>query len=88
MKTLFRDSFDKDLSAISDIGVLRRVQRVIHQVEAARSFQDVPNLKRLEAKGKYFRIRVGDYRIGIVFDQGAVSFVRCLHRREIYRFFP
>ena len=88
MKTLFRESFEKDLSAVTDAGLLRRIQKMIEQVEAARTFQEIPNLKRLEAKGKYFRIRLGDYRVGFVFEQGAVTFVRCLHRREIYRYFP
>lgn len=88
MNTFFRDSFDADLSAITDAGRLRRIKRVIEQVEAARTFQEVSNLKRLDAKGKYYRIRVGDYRLGFVFEQGAVTFVRCLDRKEIYRYFP
>lgn len=54
----------------------------------ARTFQQIPNLKRLEASGKYYRIRVGDYRLGFVFEQGAVTFIRCLGRKEIYRYFP
>jgi mRNA interferase RelE/StbE len=85
---LFRETFDQDLSGVTDAGVLRRIQKMIEQVEDARTFHEIPNLKRLEAKGKYFRIRIGDYRVGFVFEQGAVTFVRCLHRREIYRFFP
>jgi mRNA-degrading endonuclease RelE of RelBE toxin-antitoxin system len=31
---------------------------------------------------------VGDYRVGFVFEHGAVTFVRCLDRKEIYRYFP
>lgn len=88
MNTFFRASFDKDLAAVTDAGYLRRIQKMIEQVETARNLHEIPNLKRLEAKGKYFRIRLGDYRVGLVFEQGAVTFVRCLHRREIYRYFP
>jgi len=88
LNTRFRESFDEDLSALTNAGLLRRVKRVIEQVEAARTFQKIPNLKRLDAKGKYYRIRVGDYRLGFVFEQGAVTFVRCLDRKEIYRYFP
>ena len=88
MSTRFRESFDKDLSALTDAGLLRRIKRVIEQVEAARTFLQIPNLKRLDARAKYYRIRVGDYRIGFVFEQGAVTFVRCLNRKEIYRYFP
>ena len=88
MKTLFRESFHTDLSVIADAGLLRRIKKVIEQVEATQTFQQIPNLKRLDAKGKYYRIRVGDYRVGFVFEQGAVTFVRCLNRKEIYRYFP
>ena len=88
MNTRFRESFAADLSAIADAGRRRRIKRVIEQVEAARTFQQIPNLKRLDAKGKYYRIRVGDYRVGFVFEDGAVTFVRCLDRKEIYRYFP
>ena len=88
MNTAFRESFDADLSAITDAALLGRIKKVIEQVEAARTFQQVPNLRRLDAKGKYYRIRVGDYRVGFVFEHGAVTFVRCLNRKEIYRHFP
>ena len=88
MNTAFRESFDADLSAIADAVLLRRIKKVIEQVEAARTFQQIPNLKRLEATGKYYRIRLGDFRIGFVFERGTVTFVRCLNRKEIYRYFP
>ncbi len=88
MNTAFRESFDADLSTITDAAVHRRIKRVIGQVETARTFHEIPNIKRLEATGKYYRIRVGDYRIGIVFERGTVTFVRCLNRKEIYRYFP
>jgi hypothetical protein len=55
VNTFFRESFDKDLAAVTDAGLLLRIQKVIEQVEAARTFQEIPNLKRLEGKGKYQR---------------------------------
>ena len=88
MNTRFRESFDQDLSALTDAGLLRRIKQVIEQVEAARTFQQIPNLKRLDTRGKYYRIRVGDYRVGFVFEHSAVTFVRCLNRKGIYRYFP
>ena len=88
MNTRFRESFAEDLSALTDAGLRRRIKRVIEQVEAARTFQEIPHLKRLKAGGKYYRIRVGNHRVGFVFEDGAVTFVRCLDRKEIYRYFP
>ncbi len=66
MNTAFRESFDADLAAITNAALLRRIRKVIERVEDARTFQQIPNLKRLEATGKYYRIRLGDYRIGFV----------------------
>lgn len=88
MKTLFRESFANDLAAITDAALLRKLRKAIEQFEAARTLQEIPHVKKLEAKGKYFRVRLGDYRVGFVVDQGTVIFIRCLHRREIYRYFP
>ncbi len=89
MKTAFRESFDSDLSVITDASLLRRIRKIIEQVEAARTFQQIPNLKRLAAcrSSKSDRL-LGKYRLGFVFEKGAVTFVRCLHRKEIYRYFP
>jgi mRNA interferase RelE/StbE len=68
--------------------LLRRISKVIEQVEAARAFAEIPHLKALPVHGKYYRIRVGNYRLGFIFERGAATFIRCLHRKEIYRYFP
>ncbi|MGA1264796.1 MAG: type II toxin-antitoxin system RelE family toxin, partial [Prochlorothrix sp.] len=53
-----------------------------------------PNLLKLKGYDTYYRIRVGDYRIGLEVlhqsDSGnlEIVFVRVLHRKEIYRYFP
>ncbi len=36
----------------------------------------------------FYRIRIGDYRIGIALANAAVEFIRCLPRKDLYRFFP
>ncbi len=88
MKVEFRKSFEKDLSRIMDRDLLARIKSVIEEVENADSLLDVNNIKKLKADGDYYRIRVGDYRIGFADDGEVVSFVRVLHRKEIYRYFP
>jgi mRNA interferase RelE/StbE len=46
--------------------------------------------QKLSGYQAYYKIRVGDYRIGLRIDVQAetVEFQRVLHRREIYRKFP
>jgi mRNA interferase RelE/StbE len=42
----------------------------------------------LEGWRGYFRVRLGDYRLGCRLDAGSVVAVRFLHRRDIYQRFP
>lgn len=61
MKASFRDSFARDLKAVRETILLKRVREVIEAVERANSLADLPNLKKLKGSKNYFRIRVGDY---------------------------
>ncbi|PNW52374.1 UNVERIFIED_CONTAM: plasmid stabilization protein [Euhalothece sp. KZN 001] len=88
MKVTFRKSFEKDLRKLGDRQILAKVKAVIREVEDSQRLEKISNFKKLKTKGNYYRIRVGDYRIGITVDREVISFVRILHRREIYQKFP
>lgn len=88
MKVEFRKSFEKDLSKIRDKELLVRVKAVIEDVENTDSLLDISNIKKLKADRDYYRIRVGDYRVGLTQDEEMMTFVRVLHRKEMYRYFP
>ena len=88
MKVEFRDSFAKDLRGVKAKGLLGRVREVITAAEEADSLVELPNLKKLKGGGNYFRVRVGDYRIGIALENDTLIFVRFLNRKDIYKHFP
>lgn len=88
MKVAFRDSFAKDLKGVKEKRLLNRVREVIESAEKATSLTELPNLKRLKGGGNYFRVRVGDYRLGVALENDAVVFVRFLNRKDIYKRFP
>ena len=88
MNVQFRSSFLKDVKVLTDKPLKDRIKDAIAQVENARTLQDIGNLKKLRGGKNYYRIRIGQYRIGIIVEGQTVSFIRCLHRREIYRYLP
>lgn len=89
MITKFRKSFSKDLKRHQrDKELLERIQETILEIEAANSVTTIKNLKKLKSESSYYRIRVGNYRIGLIIEVETVTFVRVLHRSEIYRYFP
>jgi mRNA-degrading endonuclease RelE of RelBE toxin-antitoxin system len=48
----------------------------------------IKNLKKLTGYDTYYRIRIGDYRLGIKVDGETVYFVVIEHRKDIYKGFP
>ena len=88
MKVSFKATFAEDLKGLKDKLLLARVNKLIETVERSGGLMDLPNVKKLQGGDGYYRIRLGDYRVGIVSERGEVIFVRILHRKEIYRYFP
>ena len=89
MKTAFKSSFAKDLKSIKSKAVRDAVAQLIERVEAAQSLRAIPDVKKLlQATGNYYRIKLGDHRIGIIASKDEITFVRCLNRKDIYRYFP
>jgi mRNA interferase RelE/StbE len=85
MKCSFRKSFARDLKSIKSDELLARIKAIVEAAETAD-----PITRRQEA-GRYedcYRFRAGDYRIGVVVDKDQMEFVRCLHRWEVYKYFP
>jgi mRNA interferase RelE/StbE len=84
----FRERFEKDIDNISDTDVLSAITEIIELTEKATKPQEIKNLKKLKGDRKAFRIRIGNYRIGIYIINNVVEFTRVLPRDKIYRFFP
>ncbi len=89
MELEFRASFIPDLRRVRDHTVLERTSSLIEELEAAESLASIPNTARIKTdKGRYYRIRISDYRLGVVLEGGILVLVRILHRRDVYRYFP
>ena len=81
-------SFDKDISKIKTNNILSKVYKLIIQIQKTDKLTEIKHLKRLKGGYHYYRIRIGDYRVGIVIENETIEFVRFLHRKDIYKYFP
>jgi mRNA interferase RelE/StbE len=85
----FDKSFSKSLDKIKDPATLQRTEKAILKLEKAYSLKDVKNLKKLSGFKNYYRIRVGDYRIGLEqIDNKTLRLIIIAHRKDIYKKFP
>ncbi len=87
MKLLIDKSFEKDTAKIAKNLKLAIVE-VIEEVQSAKKLSDLTNCKKLKGSKNAYRIRIGEYRLGFVFEKETVIFVRFLPRNKIYDFFP
>jgi len=87
LKVEFKNSFAKDLQKIKEGKIKGQVSDVIEQVEGADDLQSLRNLKKLHGVDNYYRIKLGDYRIGLIVEKDVIIFVRLLQRKDIYRYF-
>ena len=88
MEIRYEESFAKDLLKIVDNKIKKKIIQVIDNIKRANKPQDIANLKKLENYKTYYRIRIGNYRIGIEIIKDKIIFTRILQRKDIYKFFP
>jgi mRNA interferase RelE/StbE len=89
MIVIFDQSFYKSLKKINEVSIKKRIGQIILKAEMAENIHDIPHIKKMEGFKNFYRIRIGDYRIGVEMEkQRNLRFIVIAHRKEIYRFFP
>ena len=88
MKVRFKRSFVQDLERVKDKELKERVRETIARVEGAQTLQEIGSVRKLRGGERYYRVRIGDYRLGLILEGHTVVFVRFLHRKDVYRYFP
>ena len=85
----FDKSFIKALNKIKDKTVLKRIESVIEKAEKADALEQISNTKKLIGYSVYYRIKIGDYRIGLEqINSNEIILITILHRKDIYKKFP
>ncbi len=80
--------FLKDLAKIPP-GDRQKIQAfVFEESDKITSIESAGIFEKLKGYQTYFRIRFGNYRVGVSYENEVLTFQRVLHRKEIYRYFP
>lgn len=89
MKVNYLPSFIRDLKALKKSPIYATLHALVFQeILTYTSIGQIPNLKKLRGDDQAYRIRVGEYRIGVFIDSETITLARVKHRREVYRHFP
>ena len=88
MKTAYKKNFLKDANNLPDQIKSAILDIAFRQIPDTENIQNINNLKKLSGFKNFYRIRYSDYRIGITIKHDKVVFLRVLHRKDIYKYFP
>ena len=87
MTVFYQKKFLKDLANIPEVYRKRIEHFVFDEMITATRFSAL-GAEKMEGYKNYFKIRFGDYRVGLLFENNTITLQRVLHRKEIYRYFP
>ncbi len=88
MKVEFHKSFERDLRRVRDRNLLERVEALLVELEGSETLDSISNIKALKGHPNYFRVRIGDFRLGFRRIDDGVRIIRFLSQGDIYRKFP
>jgi len=81
--------FLRDLAALP-VEIQSRIEPIVFEELETENPFDLGYLEKMKGYPDQYKIRVGDYRIGITVEKTTQTLIckRVAHRREIYRVFP
>lgn len=85
----FDRSFSKSLDKLHDKQVKERLKTLIVSIEKAEGIADLNSLKQMKGHSRFYRIRIGDYRVGFELTSNhEILLILVAHRKDIYKRFP
>jgi mRNA interferase RelE/StbE len=89
MKIEYSAQFLKDLKKLKNTAIYLPIKRLcFEELPQYETLLTVKNMKKIRGYQHYYRIRVGDYRIGMKDEGDMIVLMRVMHRKDIYRAFP
>jgi len=88
MKIEYGKKFLKELSLIPSKYRIIIEDFVFEELPRYKNIYECKQIESMKGYKMYFKVRFGDYRIGIKKEGEIIIILRVLHRKEIYKYFP
>lgn len=66
----------------------QKIERFVFEESQLINFVEEVGFRKLQGYSNFYRVRFGDYRVGVRYESETLVFERVLHRKDIYRYFP
>ncbi|MGZ4969436.1 MAG: type II toxin-antitoxin system RelE family toxin [Methylobacter sp.] len=88
MKVEYSKKFLKELAAVpSDIR--SKIENfVFDELVSTTSIYEMGKVEKMKGYDGFYKVRFGNYRLGLILKNETITVKTVMHRREIYKFFP
>ena len=87
MEIIITKTFEKQLKSVPK-NIRESAIAVLEALEKTKNLTEIKDIKKLSKYTNYYRIRIGNYRMGLQIINPKIIVVTILHRGTIYKIFP
>jgi mRNA interferase RelE/StbE len=88
MKVLYGKKFLKQLAKLPESVRLKIETFVFNELTEITSLASIGKIEKMSGYSDYYKMRFGDYRLGLKLENETLMIQVIMHRKEIYKFFP
>ena len=88
MKVQYKKKFLKQLSIIPANIRIRIEQFVFNELPLITQIETTGKIEKMKGYDGYYKVRFGDYRVGIRKEGDILILKIAMHRKDIYKYFP
>lgn len=87
MECKFEKAFERDFKKVKDKNLAKAILDCVQKVSKAKTIHDISNIRKISGHKSAYRIRSGNYLIGIIVENNLAIFIAFAHRKDIYKKF-
>ncbi|NOT85895.1 MAG: type II toxin-antitoxin system RelE/ParE family toxin [Methylococcaceae bacterium] len=88
MEVRYSKKFFKQLAEIPSDSRSKIEAFVFSDIVTVTSIAELGKIEKMQGYDGFYKVRFGQYRLGLVIENGVITVKTVMHRREIYKFFP
>ena len=88
MEVIIKKKFLKELSKLPNEYADVIEKFIFNKLSTYNNLSEIGKVEKMTGYKNYFKIRFGDYRVGIKKENDIIIIETVKHRKEIYKYFP
>ncbi|MCX8490448.1 MAG: hypothetical protein ORN54_05215 [Cyclobacteriaceae bacterium] len=89
MKVVFSKKYERQFDKLSNSKTRRQIVAAVKSIIDANRLEDIPSIKKLKGFTNAYRVRIGQFRIGLIKEpNGTILIAAFDQRKDFYDIFP